>query len=530
MKKNERLSIIYNTSILLLIALMLWGFVRFYQRYLETAVSTAVVEHARILSEPLWTYDLESIKGFVAAVILRDDYQSIRIFDSGGQVFYEFVKPPVQGIDAAFKSLGFENVVIFAEKIKKDGNELGKVELGWLNKTFYANLTASFVAVLLYVIFLLYGRIIKAKRLLESRIDALHEAVEQIKEQKEYIEQIFDIVPESLITFDNNADAITWNDSFTKLVEKWARALGRDVEVLRESFLDQLRNELRLRDEGEYVANFGGNLSSLAFASSAVPESRIISKVVSLRDVTEMATMQRRLNQAEKLESVGRLAAGIAHEINTPTQFVVTNLDFLAEAYRDLAKLISQISNCIDTADHTFNVSQLRGELLEMLEKADWTFLEQEIPGALDQSLEGLKRIQSIVGAMKRFAHPAGETAEECDVNAAIETTVTVARNEWKYVAEMLLDLDPALPRVRCFLDQFNQVILLMIMNSVHALEEKVQAGGESKGQIAINSRADEKFIEISIADNGIGMSHDVKKKIFEPFFTTKAVNKGTGQ
>jgi len=519
-----------NILVFLVILCGLGVFVRYYQVHTQLKLETAVAEHARMLSGPLWNYDRESIEGFVSAVIARDDYRAIRIFSTDERLFYETAKSSLTGIDSLLSHFGLVSIKIFVNEIQRDGKSIGRIEVDWRDTTFYVIATACLMAALLYINAFLYCRISDANKTLKSKIEDLRQAVEEIKKQKEYIEQIFDVVPQGLITVDTEYRAIEWNASFTKIVENWARVLNRDVGEMRDFFLGRLQQELQRASEGEYVMNIDGRPLSMAFASSEVSQFERISRVVSLRDVTDISAMQRRLTQAEKLESVGRLAAGIAHEINTPTQYVVTNLEFLAEAYYDLAGVMGHIENLIGTPDQPGEIAPLLGELRESFDVADWEFLAKEIPGALEQSREGLCRIQSIVGAMKRFTHPAGEFAEKCDLNAAIETTVTVTRNEWKYLAEIVLDLDRELPDVPCFIDQFNQVILIMIMNSVHAIEARPEQSDDGKGLITISTRAAENVVEIQLTDNGIGMNGEIQKKIFDPFFTTKAVNKGTGQ
>jgi signal transduction histidine kinase len=516
--------------IALAIAFGLVVFVDFYRTHARSKLETAVAEHARILSRPLWNYDRDSIEGFVSAVIVRDDYRAIRIYILGDKLFYESVKPPSTGIMALLGRIGLVGTKVLVHDIEKDGASIGRVEVVWGDTSFYVIATAWVIAVLLFIIAFLFSRISETNTTLESKIDDLHKAVDEVRKQKEYIERIFDVVPQGLITFDTGQKAIGWNASFTKIVEKWSLLLSRDEAEVREMLLSSLSRELQRANEGEYIVNVDGHPLNLAFASAEIEHFQDVGRVVSLRDVTDIAAMQRRLTQAEKLESVGRLAAGIAHEINTPTQYLVTNLEFLAEAYVDLAGIMDTLENLISAADRPAAVFPLLGELQKSFDTADWEFLAKEIPGALEQSREGLHRISSIVGAMKRFAHPAAQIAEKCDLNEAIETTVTVTRNEWKYIAEMVLDLDRELPHVPCFIDQFNQVILIMIINSVHAIEEKLAETGENKGRIAIRSRAVDDAVEIELSDDGIGMSEEIRNRIFDPFFTTKPVNKGTGQ
>ena len=519
-----------NLIVFLTIACGLVAFVGYYQVHIRSKMKRTVAEHARILSGPLWNYDKEAIEGFVTAVIGREDYQAIRILNVDAQLFYEQVKPPLKGMDAVLGDIGLVSNTVLVDEIAKNQKAIGRVEVVWRDTTMYVTATACLMAALFFIIAHLYGRIVDTNRTLENNVDDLRKALEELRKQKEYVEQLFDVVPQGLITVDSGQRPIEWNASFIRIVERWARAINREAEEVRAIFIDRLQQELQRAGEGEYVMNIDGHPLSMAFASSEVSQFDNISRIVSLRDITDISAMQRRLSQAEKLESVGRLAAGIAHEINTPTQYVVTNLEFLAEAYREIAGVMERIESMIGIPCQSSDISPFLGELRESLDEADWKYLAEEIPGALEQSREGLSRIQSIVGAMKRFTHPAGEFAEKHDLNAAIETTVTVARNEWKYVAEVVLDLDRNLPQVPCYIDQFNQVILIMIINSAHAIEERLEHDPEKKGLITICSRGTEAGVEVSLTDNGIGMSEEIQKKIFDPFFTTKAVNRGTGQ
>jgi len=530
MKRHGRPRILRNLLVFLTLACGLLAFVGYYQFHIRSKMKRTVAEHARILSGPLWNYDKEAIEGFVAAVIGREEYQAIRIVNLDDQLFYEQVKTPLNGLDAVLGRIGLVNNRKLVDEITKNQKAIGRVEVVWHDTTIYITATACLMAALFFIIAHLYGRIVDTNRMLENNVDDLRKALEELRKQKEYVEQLFDVVPQGLITVDSGQRPIEWNGSFVRMVERWAEAINREVEELQAIFLDRLQQELQRIGEGEYVMNIDGHPLSMAFASAEVPQFDNISRIVSLRDITDISAMQRRLSQAEKLESVGRLAAGIAHEINTPTQYVVTNLEFLTEAYRDIAGVMERIEKMIGTTNQPSDISPFLGKLRESLDEADWKYLAEEIPGALEQSREGLRRIQSIVGAMKRFTHPAGEFAEQHDLNAAIETTVTVARNEWKYVAEVVLNLDRDLPQVPCYIDQFNQVILIMIINSVHAIGERRELDPEKKGLITICSRATETGVEISLTDNGIGMSEEIQNKIFDPFFTTKAVNRGTGQ
>jgi PAS domain S-box-containing protein len=239
-------------------------------------------------------------------------------------------------------------------------------------------------------------------------------------------------------------------------------------------------------------------------------------------DMTEWRKMEAELRQAQKLESIGHLAAGIAHEINTPIQYVGDNIRFVQEAFTDVDALLGELT--------TMSAGAVSGEeLARALERADLKFLREEVPKALEQSTDGCQRVADIVRAMKVFSHP-GQEKTPVDLNRAIASTITVASNEWKYVAEMLADLDETLPLVVCMPGEFNQVILNMLVNAAHAIGDVVGDGHGGKGRISVTTRQQGEWAEIRIGDTGGGIAPEIREKIFDPFFTTKQVGKGTGQ
>ncbi|QBG35045.1 MHYT domain-containing protein [Litorilituus sediminis] len=248
-----------------------------------------------------------------------------------------------------------------------------------------------------------------------------------------------------------------------------------------------------------------------------------------MRDITERLLLEKQLYQAQKLESIGQLAAGIAHEINTPTQYVIDNTSFLESSFTGIAPVIRQCQALIACNDGELKTSELE-QLQALIEQADVDFLLEEIPMALSQSLEGLHRISTIVKAMKSFSHPSKGEMQLTSLAEAIDTTITVARNEWRYIAELTTHFDENIPKVNCVRDELNQVFLNIIVNAAHAIEEKAKTRDSYKGEIKISTYQNDTFVIIEICDNGAGMTEEVQARIFDPFYTTKGVGKGTGQ
>jgi PAS domain S-box-containing protein len=248
-----------------------------------------------------------------------------------------------------------------------------------------------------------------------------------------------------------------------------------------------------------------------------------------VRDISRRVQLEEQLQQAKKLESIGQLAAGIAHEINTPTQYVSDNTTFIKDASQTCLSIIASAQLIIDSnndKDKQENIEKLRA----LMKAGDIDFISNEIPLAIDQSLEGLQRISKIVGAMKSFSHSSNNAMQQVDIAAAIESTAIVARGEWRYVAELKMTFDDLLPLVTCFRDQINQVVLNFIVNAAHAIQSIFCESGHPLGLISSSATQEHDNLVISIADNGIGMSKEVQQRIFDPFFTTKGVGKGTGQ
>lgn len=242
-------------------------------------------------------------------------------------------------------------------------------------------------------------------------------------------------------------------------------------------------------------------------------------------EIESRHNLEFQLIQAKKLEAVGQLAAGIAHEINTPIQFVSSNLGFFDDAFTTFESLIRALQ--LKTGEDSLS----KASFDKILEENDWSYLAKELPEAIHQSREGLNRVSSIVRAMKEFSHPGGREFAPVDINNIIKVTVTVARNEWKYGSEVQLDLDRDLPAIPGLANEIGQALLNLLVNAAHAITEKLGKTPEGeKGRITITTSQDNQWVYISIADTGCGIPEAIRDRIFDPFFTTKEVGKGTGQ
>lgn len=348
-------------------------------------------------------------------------------------------------------------------------------------------------------------------------------------------------------------DAVEWEllvAHMTKLAAVTAEQRGITRELFGISLHDQARL-VRSAVDFEYtqrfersqlfqMGSFGLSLILLLLVAKAVSsvlrhrqqlEARVAERTRELAEVNETLkdemqskeNIQKELLQAQKLEAVGQLSAGIAHEINTPTQYVGDNIRFLQDSFADVLRVLGAVEERSKS-----EAAEADAEPAREADEVDIEFLREEIPRAISESVEGIDRVSSIVRALKDFSHPSKSRIPE-DLNRAIESTAIVARNEWKYVADLELDLDRDLPPIPCVLSEFNQVILNLIVNASHAVKSVVGDGG-AKGRIRISTRLSDGEAQIAVEDSGAGIPKDIVDRVFEPFFTTKPVGAGTGQ
>jgi PAS domain S-box-containing protein len=245
----------------------------------------------------------------------------------------------------------------------------------------------------------------------------------------------------------------------------------------------------------------------------------------SMIDVTRWHSLEEQLRQAQKLESIGQLAAGIAHEINTPIQFIGDNTRFAAGSLAQIFALLDRLQPLLERAS-----PEARAEAAAATEAADLAYLREELPKSLSQSEEGIERVATIVRAMKEFAHPSGGEPVPTDINHAIANTLAISRNEWKLVATLDTELAAGLPLVPLLPGDFNQVLLNLIVNAAHAIADAKAAGKPGLGRITVSTRLAGETVEVLVADDGCGIPEEIRERVYDPFFTTKEVGRGSGQ
>ena len=248
------------------------------------------------------------------------------------------------------------------------------------------------------------------------------------------------------------------------------------------------------------------------------------------QEIQKREETEAQLRLAQRLEAVGQLAAGVAHEINTPIQYLTDNTTFLGRCFEGLTRVIEQLRGLLASVQAGSVEEKQLQEVEEALRTSKIDYLVKEAPAAVEQSLEGLSRVSAIIQSMGEFAHPGDSSKSPVDINHLVENTVTLSRSQWRYVAVLRTELDDNLPLVYCNRDTIGQTLVNLVVNATHAIGEPQRHQAEVKGEIVIQTMRDDDWAEIRINDNGPGIPEELKTRIFDPFFTTKEVGQGTGQ
>jgi PAS domain S-box-containing protein len=230
-------------------------------------------------------------------------------------------------------------------------------------------------------------------------------------------------------------------------------------------------------------------------------------------DITDRKDAEARMASSDRLESIGRLAAGVAHEINTPIQYLNDSVTFIRDGVGELLAYIDELHKLTDARPAASD---------------DVDYMREELPPAMTRVAEGLSRIAEIVRSMKVLSHADQREMSDVDLNCSVTSTLVVARSEYRDIADVETDLG-TIPRVICHGGQINQVVLNLVVNAAHAISDTNKGSGV-RGKIVVRTREENGRVVISIEDTGGGIPEAIRPRIFDPFFTTKEVGRGTGQ
>ena len=345
----------------------------------------------------------------------------------------------------------------------------------------------------------------------------------ELARSKEFFRRVLETIVSAVVVADCNGIITNANQRALSLFgggediqgESILELLPFDELLMQASPLDHVDGTLQGEQEIK-VKGWNDPVSVIYSISHVVdPSGEQEGLVCVFTDITSRKHLEQQLIQSQKMEAVGQLSAGIAHEINTPIQYIRDNTMFFKSEFASIKEKIASMLN--------INVDQAVDE--------DLNYALNEIPKAIEETLEGIEAVAEIVRSLKEFSHPGSEEKIFVDINQSLQSTVTVSKNEWKYLANIDWNLDSSIPEIPCFPGELNQVFLNIIVNASHAIESKIKKGeNKALGTITIKTEQKDDNIVISIKDTGNGVKEDIKNKIFEPFFTTKEVGKGTGQ
>ena len=375
-----------------------------------------------------------------------------------------------------------------------------------------------------------------AEKLLEDKSRELYAANQRLQELAERTHAIVESAAEGIVTYQPDGSVLSLNRSARQLFEYESTDCLQVADLFpfeseREALFPVFDDEASSQSPAEPIRIAGVKRSGERFmaeiAISCLTAGETPLYTILVRDLTRRRQIEAQLQQARKMESVGSMAAGIAHEINTPIQYIGNNIEFLQGAFDDLSVLLDLFAQLVEAVKLGSPPPGLIEEIDTQAELADLAFLRKEFPGSIEDSLEGIGRVADIVRSMKAFAQPAAEAKAAVDVNKAIDNSVNVSGGLTRHISAIELDLDFSVQPVWAIESQLNQVIVHVLANAVEAIGS---TANPSEGKVRIETTQLPDCVQIAIKDNGLGIPLENQERVFDPFFTTKEVGQGTGQ
>ncbi len=545
---------------------------------------------ATMTTDPVVAMDLATLDELVEKAVTNPGIVYIRVIHYCGELLAEkgdeeALKRPF----SADKDVGSVNDGTFdvAQDIFLNGKSFGRVELGW-STTFYESLlheaasymlSVALIEVLLVGIFgYILGRVLTAQltslqegarrvsngefgyaievrgedELADTAIcfNAMSKALQgyatDLKNAKDYAEvkriqaenllqKAVESLPHGVIITDENNKIMHINQAFADIYSLNAEELSK-METC-----EDVRRALTPVGEEAFVCT--SHSSSESIPMTKLNNGRCVlhsyqalasggavwvdTDITNLVEVEERnRKLERELLHVQKMESIGTLAGGIAHEINTPIQYIGDNLQFIGDSIDEVMNLLTGYEALAGEAELKNASSGLMQQFKAQAEDADLEFLRAEMPSAVGQSLAGIEQVSRIVLAMKEFAHPSSKEKTLVDINRVIERALVICSNEFKTVAEITLHLAADIPPILAHEGDLNQLILNLVVNAAYAIREK----SKEMGRIDVTTKQLPQQILLTVKDDGCGIPKEFLDRVFDPFFTTKEVGKGSGQ
>ncbi|MGD0958998.1 MAG: PAS domain S-box protein [Methylomonas sp.] len=475
--------------------------------------------------------DLDELAQISPALFRRDQEIRTQIaatYDSGVKMAWDYINQGMEAGNAAMAQLNGDSDALNADLRKLSAQLDAELREGLANntETLYLNRVILLGSAPIVIgLFSIFGG--KTSRLLRQKMDDLANRTTQLN-------TILNSAASAIITINKTGEIVSFNYAAERI-------FGYNLAEVQDKNIKMLMPENHAAMHEGHVRNFNpgrqdvevmgrrrelegkrknGELFPILLRINPMEIEGELFFTGIIDDISETKTLQIQLGQAQKLEAIGQLASGIAHEINTPIQYIGDNLSALEDNFKDIIRFRRDLTALGDP--------DFQRQVIGLAEKHDLDYILEDSPKAIKHATEGVEKVAKIVKAMKTFSHlDSGQTTSTLDLHEALRSALTISHNTYKFLADVETDFAADVGHIECYASELNQVFLNMIINASHAIEEK-QAG---RGLIRIAThKLNENRVEILIADNGAGIPAAIQEKVFNLFFTTKPVGKGTGQ